>query len=407
MTSPAAPERNTPAALLCWTEDGQAREARWLCAGDSRPPSRIVVVDDQLRADAAYRHACSGTAMLWRGDYHNARQLLAALTRRHAAAASKTPKRQKRPQQDSPDPVPQDPRSLFNRYRLAQSQRAHLLGTLLIPMEPDYRIALRRAPDVREACEAAWGPLHAPAVLSLRSLLGVIGAHEWRQRGVFIDALQARIHPHYGVFSPVRGEYLQLLAEAPLPEAAHTLALDIGTGTGVLAALLCQRGVQRVLATDLDPRALACASDNLQRLGLQARVSLQQTDLFPAETRAALVVCNPPWLPARPTTPIEQAVYDPDSRMLRGFLQGLGKHLTADGEGWLILSDLAERLGLRTRTELLEWIDAGGLSVIDRLDTRPVHRKAHDDTDPLHQARRDEITSLWRLRLSRPEHRAR
>lgn len=74
------------------------------------------------------------------------------------------------------------------------------------------------------------------------------------QEGVDIPALGgARIHPHYGVFSPVRGEYVDLVAKAPLPSQA--LAFDIGTGTGVLAAVLAKRGVKRVVGTDQDARA--------------------------------------------------------------------------------------------------------------------------------------------------------
>ena len=183
----------------------------------------------------------------------------------------------------------------------------------------------------------------------------------------------------------------------PLPAmlAAGGTAFDIGTGTGVLAAVLARRGLE-VVATDTDSRALACAADNLARLGLAAQVELQPTDLFPAG-RAALVVCNPPWLPARPGSPLERAVYDEDSRMLRGFLDGLAAHLAPGGEGWLILSDLAEHLGLRRRDELLHWIDQGGLQVRGRIDTHPVHPRAFDQSDPLHRARAAEITSLWRL----------
>ena len=68
------------------------------------------------------------------------------------------------------------------------------------------------------------------------------------------------------------------------------------------------------------------------------------------------MVCNPPWLPARPSSAVEQAVYDEGSRMLKGFLAGLAAHLSPGGEGWLILSDLAEHLGLRSRDELLELV---------------------------------------------------
>ena len=125
-------------------------------------------------------------------------------------------------------------------------------------------------------------------------------------------------------------------------------------------------------------------------------MELLQADLFPPG-QAPLVVCNPPWLPAKPVSTIEQAVYDPDSRMLRGFLAGLKARLAPGGEGWLVISDLAEHLGLRTRDELLGWIQAGGLRVIDRLDIRPRHPKASDAADPLHAARAAEVTSLWRL----------
>jgi methylase of polypeptide subunit release factors len=175
-----------------------------------------------------------------------------------------------------------------------------------------------------------------------------------------------------------------------------SLAFDIGTGTGVLAAVLARRGFRRVLATDWDPRALACARENLERLGLSEQVEVVHADLFP-EGRAALVVCNPPWVPARPSSPIERGIYDPESRMLREFLDALPAHLESGGEGWLILSDLAERLGLRTRSELLSLFHAAGLRVVDRSDVRPIHPRAADDTDPLHVARASEVTSLWRL----------
>src|SRR3989344_4686068 len=103
-----------------------------------------------------------------------------------------------------------------------------------------------------------------------------------------------------------------------------------------------------------------------------------------------------PW-PARGSSPIEHAVYDEGSRMLKGFLAGLADHLEPDGEGWLILSDLAEHLGLRPRAQLLEWIADAGLVVRGRHDVKPHHAKAADAGDALHAARAAEVTSLWRL----------
>ncbi|MBC7666077.1 MAG: methyltransferase, partial [Caulobacter sp.] len=157
-----------------------------------------------------------------------------------------------------------------------------------------------------------------------------------------------------------------------------------------------RHGVQQVVATDLDPRAIACATENLERLGFAKQVRVVAADMFP-DGRAPLVVCNPPWVPTPANAAIERAVYDPDSAMLRAFLAGLAAHLSPGGEGWLVMSDLAEHLGLRTRAEMLQWIADAGLRVVARHDTRPTHAKAGDPTDPLYAARSKEVTSLWRL----------
>jgi methylase of polypeptide subunit release factors len=376
--------------VVHWTEGGETRTARWLSESGAPPARRVVVVDDHASADDVYGLACQGTALLWSGDFQNARQMLRALANRAD--------RQLRDPKKSAVSSTSAGGAVFHQYRRGQSQRARTLGALLVPLEEDYGIPLRRAPDVRQACLQAWGEGEGAAVASLRALLGVIGAREWRIKGIEIEAIGGRIHPHYGVFAPVRSEYVDLVATAPLPasSSASSLAFDIGTGTGVLAALLAQRGFVRVVATDSDPRALACARENLERLGLAQRVEVVQADLFP-ERRAALVVCNPPWIPARPSSPLERGIYDPESRMLHRFLSGLPAHLEPGGEGWLILSDLAEHLGLRARSELLAAIDAAGLQVVGRSDTRPKHPRALESTDPLHAARAVEVTSLWRL----------
>ena len=371
---------------LTWADElGTEHQARWRSEAGVAPPKRVQLVDDTLSADSAYRLACEGTALLWQGDFHNARLLLQALTRR-------LDKRRKA----AVAPVFPD---AFHQHRMALAQRARVLGQVLVPLDAGYQVLLRRGPAVRAACEEAWGKADGPVVVSLRELLGLVGAHEWRRKGVPLAALGgAHIHPHYGVFSPVRGEYVQLVADAPLPAACTTdaPAWDIGTGTGVLAAVLAQRGLRQVLAIDQDPRAVACATDNLKRLGRLRQVKVLAGDLFP-QGQAALILCNPPWVPAKPSAPIEHAVYDPDSRMLRGFLTGLKAHLAPGGEGWLILSDLAEHLKLRPREQLLGWMADAGLQVLGRLDAQPTHRKAQDADDPLHAARAAEVTSLWRL----------
>ena len=389
-----------------WHENETLRQARWLSQSNHVPPARIVVVDDKTTADEAYRLACAGTSMLWRGDFNNARQLLQAITRRIDRANERSEQRKINKAANKPAKSAKstdetlasskDIPNLFHQQRQVQSQRSRLLSRLLLELDAGYVSQLRRAPDVSAACTAAFGELNESCLISFRDLQGALGAAGWRVKGVAIENLGLSIFPHYGVFAPTRHEYVQLLLDAPLP-AVYDVAFDIGTGTGLLAIILAQRGVKQVIGTDLNPRALACASDNLTRLDLPA-VQLQQADLYPTDAPLAnLLVCNPPWLPAKPTSPLEFAVYDANSTMLRGFLQGAKQHLAEQGEVWLILSDLAEHLQLRSRDELLGWFANAGLEVKYRLDTQPKHGRSQDDTDPLFAARNAEVTSLWCL----------
>src|SRR5262245_21963920 len=164
--------------IIHWLEDGKAFEARWRSHSGSPPPARIIVADGRMTADEAYGLACQGTALLWRGDFQDARQMLTALGKRAD--------RRKGRAQGSTATSPVDPAEAFHLYRQARSQRARTLNALLIPLNDDYSIPLPRAPDIRQACEEAYGAAETASVTSLRALLGVVGAHEWRRKGIEI-----------------------------------------------------------------------------------------------------------------------------------------------------------------------------------------------------------------------------
>ena len=375
---------------VSWQEKGKPQQAIWQSEANAAPPKNIVVADDTMKADEAYRLACEGTGFLYKGDFQNAKQLLQAVTKRV-------------------DRKPVKPATTmleaFHQHRARQIQRANITSKILIELNHGS-CDLKRAPDVKEAVAGALitnaklDKVPAKLVLSLRELLGMNGAHEWRKKGVSIDALPANIHAHYGVYSPIRGEYLDLINTTSLGNAKT--AFDIGTGTGVIAAILVTRGIKAVIATDNSVRALNCAAENIEKLNLKQYITLEQANLFPSgHKKADLIVCNPPWLPAKANAPIEHAIYDPNSAMLKGFLAGVKAHLNDEGEAWLILSDLAEHLGLRSNEELQKWIADAGLSTIEKLDIAPKHAKSSDQSDPLYLARSKEITSLYRLKVNK------
>jgi len=368
---------------VTWRGAAGEHRSRWI-SPSSPPPNRVIPADDRTTAAVATARAKKGEALAYTGDFQNARQLLAAMGRRLAPRAAPAG----------------DPRSRYLAERRLRALEHEVLGRLLVPIGGGYEVPLRRAPDISGALAEALGPPPGePALLPLRDLLGMIGAHEWRRRGVAVAALGgAKLHPHHGVFAPVRAEHVDLVAAAAQARPlAGQRALDAGTGTGVLAFVLARAGA-RVVATDLEARAVACARETAAALGLAAAVEVMEADLFPpGEERFDLVVSNPPWLPGEAASPLERAIYDPGGAFLSRLVAGLPARLAPGGEAWIVLSDLAVLLGLRPEGEVEALAAAAGLRAEVLSEVRPSHPRAKDRDDPLHDVRSRERTILWRV----------
>jgi len=354
----------------------------WRSESDEPAPSRLSPVDDRLTADAALRRVRRGEHLLYTGDFHNAKQLLGAMGRR------------------LPAPTPaRSPLEAFRAERRARQLEHETLSRIVVSLDRSYQLGLKRAPDVSEACRQVWGEPEADStVVSLKTLLGMLGAAEWRRKGLQVPGLSGKLHPHYGVYLPTRTDYVELLLS--VTDVRGKTVFDIGTGTGVLSFLLLERGAASATATDRDSRAVACARENAERLGFSKRFTVIEGDLFPPG-KADLIVSNPPWIPEPPKNRVDHAVFDEDNRFLLGFLEGLTEHLNPGGEGLLLLSDLAVLLGLRSAEWLDEQLTRCGLVVKWKRTTPARHSKAKDRSDPLHAARSREITTLYGLAPSR------
>lgn len=356
--------------------------AAFVTESDAAPPDHLRAVDDSLSADDAVAALEQGHHLLWVGDFHNGRQLLKAVERRLV------PRRRPRG-------------SAADRWRATRGVRrlqGELLGRILVAIDTDGRLDLRRAPDTRRAITLAWGPADGPRLLAFRTLLGALGAAGWTGKGLDLPHLDGRLVPRFGVFSPTRHAYLDLLDGL---DVTGRTVLDVGTGTGVLALILLQRGAASAVGTDIEPRAVACAADNARRLGLADRFEAVHADLFPADHRADVVVFNPPWLPEAPRTRLDRAIFDPAGRTLTRFLTELPDHLADEGVGVLLLSDIAERIGLRDPDTLpraarqagLRWTTAAAV---------PASHKAPKADDPLSRARAGE--QIRRIHVTRATH---
>ena len=138
------------------------------------------------------------------------------------------------------------------------------------------------------------------------------------------------------------------VALARLPEADPARALDLGTGTGCIAAALAtERPALTVDAVEASPEAAALARGNIERLDLAERLRVLEGDwLEPVAGEAFdLIVANPPYVPeADPhldsgdvaAEPREALAAGPDGLdAYRAIIPAAPAHLLPGG--WLVL----------------------------------------------------------------------
>lgn len=379
--------------LVRWKERGTVRTAHWHSESGFPPPRRVVVAG-HLAPAQVLEMLHDAHSILLRTDFTRAQRLVRAVDKEIQA-------RQESRGSDQSD---------YAAVRADRAERAAWLSRIVVELGKGYELQLRNAPDdVVAACEMAYGPFsevvdgdsgHTLCV-SMNELIGVVSAYQWHLTGVFVQALGTKIYPRHGVFSPTRSEYVDLVADTltSATDIPSGTAWDIGTGTGVLAAVLGRdHRFAHVTATDLNPRAVACANDNIGRLGLVDRVDVVEADLFPdGSGRADLILFNPPWLPGKPSSQLETGIYDPGSTVLHRFIDEVGSRLNAGGEAWLIISDLAEILELRAEGDIETRVEAAGLRIVSIETTRPTHPRVEKGDGGIPEARRREVTKLFRL----------
>jgi release factor glutamine methyltransferase len=125
-----------------------------------------------------------------------------------------------------------------------------------------------------------------------------------------IDGIELRtnsevFHPGYFFSGKILGRYLASRV------TANQTVLDMGTGSGVIGIMAAKRGA-RVLAVDVNPAAVALATENVCRHNLTDRWRCLESDLFarldPSE-KFDWIAFNPPYFPGPVRRPEEAAWY--------------------------------------------------------------------------------------------------
>jgi methylase of polypeptide subunit release factors len=160
--------------------------------------------------------------------------------------------------------------------------------------------------------------------------------YEFEYRGI-------RVRVDRDVFPPDVGFTTLLLAEALFEERTTSRALDMGTGTLLLALVLRKAGVPDVWAVDNHEPAIRCARANLERNPLLAPVTIVQSNLFeaiPREDRFDLIVFNQPYYPID-GAPIAGLGSEGGRAIIDRFLRAAGVHLTSGGRIMMPFSSIA------------------------------------------------------------------
>ncbi|WP_048811039.1 HemK2/MTQ2 family protein methyltransferase [Thermococcus gammatolerans] len=163
-----------------------------------------------------------------------------------------------------------------------------------------------------------------------------------------------KLELHSDVYEPAEDTFL--LAET-LEVRPGEIALDVGTGTGLIA-LLMARKAKYVLGVDVNPKAVELARRNARLNGI-SNVEFRLSDLFEnVSGRFDVITFNAPYLPGEPEKAIDLALVGGKTgrEVIDRFIAEVPDHLNENGRVYLVQSSITgveetmrefEKAGLR------------------------------------------------------------
>ena len=153
--------------------------------------------------------------------------------------------------------------------------------------------------------------------------------------------------------------------------------LEIGTGTGIISILCLQNEASSVVATDINPAAVANAKYNAAMLVPESKLDVRLVskdtpgafEVIEDTERFDLILSNPPWEDRVATKPADHAFYDPGFLLMDSLLDGLPKHLNKGGRCLLAYGHVPaiKRLKIEAEKRKLEFkiLDERDLDSLD------------------------------------------
>lgn len=175
------------------------------------------------------------------------------------------------------------------------------------------------------------------------------------ESGIEVDYLGKKFYVKRGVFWP-RPDSMPLVENFTINPGEE--ALDVCTGSGVIAVFSALRGAKKVVAVDINPDAVESAKINAERFGVGEILDVRVSDVLSSLKEGEVfdvVTCNPPFTDEPSDGDMaSRTLRDPGLTVAREFFSNIGAHLKANGRMYVSqansgnvheMLELAERAG--------------------------------------------------------------
>lgn len=252
---------------------------------------------------------------------------------------------------------------------------------LLVPVV-GRKVALPDAP--RAGFLAELYPDHADFALPVEDARVLSSAWEWYEQGVHFPVLGFRVHPFYGTYIPARMEHLELFGTwLAKYTGARNRAIDVGTGSGVLALQMAKAGFKQVIATDINPNAIESVARQLRRLPVAPPIELEHADQFGKDRGPLdLIVSNPPWMKGEVGRTLDLAMYFQDGFFERFYDQSL-QRLAPGGRVVFVFSNIIELSQPDVPHPIQTELDRGRFRLVEKMTRRvkPLRRRTREKVE--------------------------